>query len=49
MGLEFVEALAKAKTLRESADYYGDFTKAGAKDLIKKAEEFLEKTREIFE
>lgn len=46
---KFIEALEKAKTLRENADYYGDFTKASAEDLIKKAEEFLNKTREILE
>jgi len=43
----FVEALQKAKTLREEADYYGEFTKENAEYLVNKAEEFLEKTREI--
>lgn len=42
-----VEALQKAKILREEADYYGEFTKENAEYLINKAEEFLEKTREI--
>lgn len=42
-----VEALQKAKTLREEADYYGEFTKENAGYLVEKAEEFLEKTKEI--
>lgn len=42
-----VEALQKAKILREEADYYGEFTKENAEYLVNKAEEFLEKTREI--
>lgn len=49
LDLRFVEALEKAKTLRENADYYGDFTKTSAEDLIKKAGEFLDKTKEILD
>lgn len=47
LDFKFIEALAKAKTLRENADYYGEFTKTSAEDLIEKAGEFLEKTKEI--
>jgi len=47
LDFKFIEALEKAKTLRENADYYGAFTKASAEDLIKKAGKFLEKTKEI--
>jgi len=42
-----IEALQKAKTLREEADYYGEFTEDNASYLIKKAEEFLERAKQI--
>ena len=42
-----IEALQKAKILREEADYYGEFTKDNADYLTEKAEEFLKKTKEI--
>ncbi len=44
-----IEALQKAKILREDADYYGDHTKSGAKDLLKEAEEFLNEVKKIIE
>jgi len=47
VGYWLIEALQKAKTLREGADYYSEFSKEGAKDLIEKAKEFLNKTKEI--
>lgn len=47
LDFRFIEVLEKAKTLRENADYYGDFTKASAKDLIERAEQFLKKTKEV--
>lgn len=47
LDFRFVEALERAKTLRENADYYGDFGRDSTKDLIKKAEEFLKKVKEI--
>lgn len=47
IGYWLIEALQKAKTLREGADYYSEFSKEGAKDLIEKAKEFLNKTKEI--
>jgi len=42
-----VEALQLGKTLRENADYYGDFSQTGAQDMLDKAKEFLEKTKKI--
>lgn len=47
IGYWLIEALQRAKALREGADYYSDFSKEGAEDLIKKAKDFLEKVREI--
>lgn len=47
IGYWLIEALQKAKTLREGADYYSEFSQEGAKDLVKKAKEFLEKAEEI--
>lgn len=43
----FVENMQKAKTLREEADYYGEYRKSTAKGLIKKAEEFLNEVKKI--
>ena len=42
-----LEALQLGKTLRENADYYAEFSQAGAKDMLDKAREFLEKAGEI--
>lgn len=42
-----VEALQLGKTLRENADYYADFSQTGAENMLDKAKEFLEKTKEI--
>jgi len=42
-----IEALQKAKRLREEADYYGEFSQENAQDLLHKTKEFLEKAREI--
>ena len=36
-----VENLQKAKTLRENADYYDDWSKNAAESLLKEAKEFL--------
>lgn len=36
-----VEALQLGKTLRENADYYGEFTKESAEQMIDDAKEFL--------
>jgi uncharacterized protein (UPF0332 family) len=42
-----LEAFQRAKRLREEADYYGEFSKVNAKDLLDKAQEFLNKASEI--
>ncbi|PIQ92390.1 MAG: hypothetical protein COV69_02800 [Parcubacteria group bacterium CG11_big_fil_rev_8_21_14_0_20_39_14] len=47
LNFKFLENLERAKTLRENADYYGDFSQIGAKDILDKAKEFLEKTKGI--
>ena len=43
----FVENIYKAKVLREEADYYGEYKKSMAKELIKKSEEFLNEVKRI--
>lgn len=47
IGHWLIETLQKAKTLREGADYYSEFNKEGAEELIEKAKEFLERVKEI--
>lgn len=47
LSFKFLENLERAKTLRENADYYGEFSQNGAKDILDKAEEFLEAAKEI--
>ena len=47
VGYWLIEALQKAKTLREGADYYSEFSEDGAKNLIEKSKEFIAKTKEI--
>jgi len=44
----FLEALQEAKNLREEADYYNRWSKAGCERLLKLAGEFLNKTKEFF-
>jgi uncharacterized protein (UPF0332 family) len=43
----FVEALQKGKALREDADYYDDWSKTGAEEMLKLSEELLTKAKEI--
>lgn len=43
----FVENMHKAKVLREEADYYGEYKKSMAEELIKKSEEFLDEVKSI--
>ena len=43
----FVEALGKGKALREDADYYDDWSRIGAEEMLKLAVKFLDKTKEI--
>ena len=47
LGYWLIEALQKAKRLREDADYYGEFSKENAQDLLNRAKEFLEKAQDI--
>jgi len=47
IGFWLVETLQEAKTLRENADYYGEFNQTQAKMLIQRAKEFLQKSREV--
>lgn len=44
---ELVEALQKAKNLREDADYYGDFSRDSANILLKNAELFYKTANKI--
>ncbi len=47
LSFSLVEALQKGKTLREQGDYYGDFSKTTAYELLESTEEFLNKASEI--
>jgi uncharacterized protein (UPF0332 family) len=42
-----VEALQLGKTLRENADYYGEFSKDAASQMIENAKEFLDTARKL--
>jgi len=42
----FVEILSETKSLREAADYHGDYSKINAEKLLKRAKEFIKKARE---
>jgi len=42
-----LEALQRAKNLREEADYYNRWSAAGCQKLLKAAETFLEKANQI--
>ena len=44
---KLVEALQKAKSLREDADYYGDFSQESATDLLEKAKSFYSASKNI--
>lgn len=47
LSVYFIEALQKGKDLREDADYYDDWSKIGAEEMLALAKEFLTKTKEI--
>lgn len=47
LDFRFLEALQLGKTLRENADYYGDFDKDGTENLIENAEDFLKEAKKI--
>lgn len=45
--LHLIEGLQKAKTLRESADYYDQWSKTGVETILKVAEEFLDNSIQL--
>ena len=45
--LYLLEGLQKAKTLRESADYYDQWSKTGVEAILKFAEEFLNHSTQL--
>lgn len=47
LSASLVEGLQRAKTLRENADYYDEWSKDAAESLLKVAEEFLTEAKEI--
>lgn len=49
LGVEFVESFRNAMMLREDADYRTNFSKYGAKVVLEKAEEFLNRAKELLE
>jgi len=49
LDLRLVEALAYGKTIRENADYYGNFSDKTAESLILSAEDFLSAANQIIE
>lgn len=46
---KLVEALQLGKNLREAADYYGDWSKINAKELMKNADEFLHTAKQLLQ
>ena len=47
LSFEFVETLKLGKSLRENADYYGDFSEDGVEGMLSSAAEFLKAARKI--
>jgi len=47
LSFEFLEALQLGKSLRENADYYGDFSKNDAERLVNIATKFLEEAKVV--
>lgn len=47
LDFEFIESLKLGKSLRENADYYGDFSADGAEGMIESAADFLKSARKI--
>ena len=43
----FLEGLQEAKNLREEADYYNRWSQAGCEKLLKLAEEFLDRAKDL--
>jgi len=47
LNFKFLEALQLGKSLRENADYYGDFSKQSADELMNVASEFLNEVKAV--
>lgn len=47
LNFKFLEALQLGKSLRENADYYGDFSKQSADELMNVASDFLNEVKII--
>lgn len=47
LSIHFIEGLQRGKKLREDADYYNEWSKIGAGEMIRLAEEFLDASRSI--
>jgi len=47
IGFWLIEALQKARILREEADYHGEFTKNQAQELLKNARDFFSKAEDL--
>jgi hypothetical protein len=42
-----IKEFSQGKALREDADYYDDWSKTGSEEVLKLAEEFLNKARDL--
>lgn len=49
LDVSFIDAIQKGKVLRESASYQSEWTEESCKGLLKEAERFLNKAKEIIE
>jgi len=47
LAVSFLEALKEAQSLREAADYYGDFSEINCRKLTSKAQDFLNEAKKI--
>ena len=47
LNIQYIENMEKAKILRESADYSGEYSEEAAKELIENSRKFLERAKEI--
>jgi len=47
LSYKFLEALQLGKSLRENADYYGDFDKSGTESMLEGAKDFLKEAKKI--
>ena len=47
LSIRFIEGLQKGKNLRENADYYDEWSRIGAEEMVSLATEFLEIAKDI--